>query len=686
MLEFDKIRSLVAGYCNGSMAREQAERLQFFDDYDTIARELERVAEFVTLFRSADMLPASLGQVVRGELNMLRIQGSMLSEVQVWALHELAVSVDAVKRFFKSKPAVYPVLEAMAQPVVYDKNIVLLIEKVIDTDKQVKSSASEELGRIRDSLQRSRNELNRAFARALNKLQKDDMLADIDQSIRNGRRVVAVFAEHKRQVRGMVHGYSDTGKTTFIEPEETIELNNLVVDLEQQERVEVLRILKELTAKLHPFYDTLMDYQRLIAAFDLLYAKCKLAIDLDASKPKLNKQAGFKLIKAYHPLLLLHHRKQKKDVVPLDLELNHKNRILIISGPNAGGKTVTLKLAGLLQLMVQAGLLVPASPESEFGIFSQLMVSIGDTQSIEYELSTYSAHLSMMKHFTLHADKRTLFLIDEFGTGSDPLMGGAFAEAILERLAENGAIGVVTTHYLNLKTMAERVGGLVNGAMEFDETNLMPLYKLQIGKPGSSYTFAIAERIGIPKAIVQRARELTPKQQYQLENTLRQLQGQQQDIQRRLKELSANEQTVAESKAKLEQLNAQKEELIEKEVNRKTREQLNKVKETEQRLRQLIGEWNRADDKSKVSHRINEITMKNTTQRKKTIKAKEGEVLVEDISGLVVGDTVKIKHLNRYGTVTEISKKQIKALVNGLPMMFEPTQVVKVISKAGNEL
>jgi len=336
-------------------------------------------------------------------------------------------------------------------------------------------------------------------------------------------------------------------------------------------------------------------------------------------------------------------------------------------------------------LMVQAGLLVPASPESEFGIFSQLMVSIGDTQSIEYELSTYSAHLSMMKHFTLHADKRTLFLIDEFGTGSDPLMGGAFAEAILERLAENGAIGVVTTHYLNLKTMAERVGGLVNGAMEFDETNLMPLYKLQIGKPGSSYTFAIAERIGIPKAIVQRARELTPKQQYQLENTLRQLQSQQQDIQRRLKELAANEQTVAESKAKLEKLNAQKEELIEKEVNRKTREQLNKVKETEQRLRQLIMEWNRAEDKSKVSHRINEITMKNTTQRKKTIKAKEGEVLVEDISGLVVGDTVKIKHLNRYGTVTEISKKQIKALVNGLPMMFDPTQVVRVIKEANGD-
>ncbi|MEI7802252.1 MAG: DNA mismatch repair protein MutS, partial [Bacteroidota bacterium] len=535
LLDFDKIRLLLSDYCNGSPAMELAKNLAADNDYDAVKKMLLQASEFTSMLRESSVIPIKYSINLFSELNLLRIDGALLHEEQFYNIRELAMNIEAAFHFFKLHPDVYPALQEIISQTKYEKNIVEFIEAIIDTDKTVRSNASRELLQIRIDLSKKRIELNRQFERAISRLAKDGMLVDTEQSIRNGRRVVAVFSEHKRQVKGFLHGLSDTGKTSFIEPEETVELNNRLYELEQEERREIVKILRELTARLKPFQSLLMHYQNIIVNYDLLYAKAKLAVDMNGAMPIVSKQSIIHLVKAKHPLLLLHNKKLNKETIPLSLQLNHEKRILIISGPNAGGKTICLKLVGLLQIMMQAGLLIPVAPESEMGIFNTVMISIGDTQSIEYELSTYSAHLKIMKHFCLYADKHTLFLIDELGSGSDPTLGGAFAEAILETLATSKAIGIVTTHYMNLKTLANRYTGIINGAMEFDEKNLLPLYQLQVGKPGSSYTFAIAERIGIPRKVSDRARELVKQDHFKVENLLRDLQKEKQLLQEKEK-------------------------------------------------------------------------------------------------------------------------------------------------------
>jgi DNA mismatch repair protein MutS2 len=370
------------------------------------------------------------------------------------------------------------------------------------------------------NLYRKRNELRRLFDKIVGKLNKQGYLAEIEESFMNGRRVVAVFAEQKRTVKGILHGESDSRRTSFIEPEETIDLNNQLYELENAEKKEVYRILKELTARLSVYAPLLGTYHAILGEYDFIRGKALLGIDIKAEYPVVIDKAHIHLVKACHPLLYLYNLRAGKKTIPVDLTLDNNNRILVISGPNAGGKTVTLKTIGLLQMMVQSGLLVPVHPSSEFGIFKQLMIHIGDTQSIEFELSTYSSHLLSMKHFMETANGKTLFFIDELGSGSDPNLGGAFAEVILEELSRKHALGIITTHYLNLKVMANKTPGIINGAMAFDENNLMPLYKLIVGKPGSSYTFAIAQRIGLDRKLIDRARQLVDEGHFELDKLL----------------------------------------------------------------------------------------------------------------------------------------------------------------------
>ena len=350
---------------------------------------------------------------------------------------------------------------------------------------------------------------------------------------------MAVLAEQKRTVKGILHGESDSRKTAFVEPEETIELNNQVYDLENEERKEVQRILRELTANVSHYSSLLKTYHRITGEFDFAGAKAKLAVDMHGEFPNVVDKAHIHLVDAYHPLLYLFNKRTGKPTIPVSLTLDDAKRILVISGPNAGGKTVTLKTIGLLQMMLQSGLLVPVHPSSVFGIFKQLMIHIGDTQSIEFELSTYSSHLLHMKHFIENGNGKTLFFIDELGSGSDPNLGGAFAEVILQELARKHAFGVVTTHYLNLKVMAGKTPGIINGAMAFDEKNLQPQYKLLIGKPGSSYTFSIAERIGLDKSLIKRARDLVDSDQFRLDKLLNRTEQDLRDLEKKEKALDA---------------------------------------------------------------------------------------------------------------------------------------------------
>ena len=469
-LEYDKIKGLLKEQCDSEYGKSRAEDLRIHTKKEFIDHELKQTDEFKQLIESSQYFPNDYILNLTKELKLLGIQGAVLTGDQFLEIRKLPESIQKIFRWFdKDRKVVYPALFKVVENTYFEKIILELIDDVIDETGKVKDNASDDLLRIRQQLSRKRNELRRVFDRIVQKLSKSGLVTDTNEAFLNGRRVVALYAEHKRQVKGILHGESDTRKTSFVEPEETIELNNEVFGLEHEESREVYRILRELTSKLSSYSELLTTYHNILGEYDFIRGKGKLAITLNAHHPLITDKAHVHLINAYHPLLFLYNKKADKPVYPVDLTLSEKTRILLISGPNAGGKTVTLKTVGLLQLMMQSGLLVPVHPDSEMGIYKQLFIHIGDTQSIEFDLSTYSSHLLHMKYFIENANGKTLFFIDELGSGTDPNLGGAFAEIILNELNFKHAFGIVTTHYLNLKIFANKTSGIINGSMMFDE-------------------------------------------------------------------------------------------------------------------------------------------------------------------------------------------------------------------------
>lgn len=538
-LEFDKIKDLLYQKCRFEYAKFKVTDLRIHTRKEFIDEALKQSYEFKQLLQNNIYFPNDHVLNLAKELRLLSIEEAVLSGEELISIRKLATSLQSIFRWFDAERMIaYKSLAIIIADTYYEKSILHLIDAVVDESGTVKDNASEDLLSIRQNLYRKRYELRRLFDRVISKLNKQGYLAEIEESFMNGRRVVAVFAEQKRTVKGILHGESDSRRTAFIEPEETIELNNQLTELENSERKEVYRILKELTKQLSAYAALLSMYHTVVGEYDFIRAKAALAIDMGGEYPLITDKANVHLIQAYHPLLFLYNKKSGKPTIPVDLTLDEKNRILVISGPNAGGKTVTLKATGLLQIMVQTGLLVPVHPSSEFGIFKQIMIHIGDTQSIEFELSTYSSHLLSMKHFMENANGKTLFFIDELGSGSDPNLGGAFAEVILEELGKKHAFGIVTTHYLNLKVMANKTPGIINGAMAFDENKLLPLYKLMVGKPGSSYTFSIAERIGLEKRLIQKARALVDEEHFRLDKLLNRTEQDLQQVQEKEKILN----------------------------------------------------------------------------------------------------------------------------------------------------
>jgi DNA mismatch repair protein MutS2 len=575
----------------------------------------------------------------------------------------------------------------------FEKSIPEEIDRIIGDDGRVVDTASVDLARIRMALYRKRNEQRRTFDRMLSKLQKSGYIADIEESFLNGRRVLAIYAEHKRIVKGILHGESDTRRTSFIEPEETIEVNNEIFSLENDERDEEYKILRDLTARLSYQSPLLKQYMEVLGEYDFIRAKAKLAQTMDAHIPHVEDSSGIKLIKAYHPLLLIYNKKSGKQVIPLDLTLDEKNRILLISGPNAGGKTVCLKTTGLLQMMVQAGLLVPVHPDSVFGIFKQLMIHIGDTQSIEFELSTYSAHLKNMKHFMEDANGRTMFFIDELGSGSDPNLGGAFAEVFLEQLLKRHAYGIVTTHYLNLKVMASKTSGIINGAMAFDEKSLLPMYKLNLGKPGSSYTFAIAERIGLSQELINRAKELVDENHFTLdkllnrtEQDLRKIEGKEKDLQKMIKEnevlrKSLNQQLEREK-------HSQQVELL-KHQNLVSQEKMVYLKDMERKLKQIVFDWRRSESDQDKKQLMKNLQALLFNQKEKQVTEKKKKKLdsryMETGKPPVPGDLVLMSQNNKVGVLASLKGKKAVVNLGTMPLQVNFDDLVAVIEKQVEE-
>lgn len=515
-IDFQVIRDGLKGCCVSTLGKERVDAMQWLTHYPTLTKLLAYVREMMTLL-SDPTLAFPNGDIydLREALSRIRIEGLFMDEAELFSLRKMLDYSAQLERFFATLDKVkYPLLSSNLIDI-SPYSLITLIDKIIDRYGKMRDNASPELARIRKEISASQGSVSRALNAILRQAQAEGILdKDATPTMREGRLVLPVPPAYKRKIGGIVHDESATGKTVFIEPQQVVEANNRIRELEGEERRERIHILLEVTDQLRPEVPNILAIETYLGDVDFLRAKALFAIDMHAIVPELSKRPMIDWREAYHPVLLLNFRRQGKTVVPLTIRLANgespiaNNRILVISGPNAGGKSVCLKTVAMLQYMLQCGLPVPMSEASKMGLFKHLLIDIGDEQSIEDDLSTYSSHLRNMKHFVRYADAHTLLLIDEFGTGTEPMIGGAIAEAVLSQLNEQGAFGVVTTHYGNLKHLAERTDGIVNGAMLYDRGQLKPLFQLSIGQAGSSFAVEIARQIGLPETIIQRATEI----------------------------------------------------------------------------------------------------------------------------------------------------------------------------------
>lgn len=534
-LEFDKVLQLLERECLGELGKERVLHLPIETDKRNIIRKLKQVSEYKLMLQENDRFPVRAYESISNELRMLEVEGYVLPEEGLQRINVILRQIHEIFAFFfLEKQKIYPTLYRIVRGYTFDKELMLAIEKVIDEEGNIRPDASPALMKISRMIGSKERELDKVFRGIIADYRKRGYLTDNVESFRNGRRVLSVPAEHKRKVRGIIHDESTTGKTAFIEPERVIDINNDIFDLYTERKKEIYRILKDLSDTLRPYIEQIRDYVGLIVAFDVIQTKARLAYNLNAEMPKIADSPTIGIDMGYHPLLLLKHKQEGAETVPFDLRFLGKNRILMLSGPNAGGKSVTMKAVGLLQLMVQAGMLVPVDETSEFGIFNSFFADIGDQQSLEDDLSTYSSRLRNMRVFLEKSDDKTLVLIDEFGSGTDPKIGGAIAEAILNELHNKGVYGVITTHYSNLKIYAFKTKGIVNGSMLFDKDNLSPTYQLKVGRPGSSYAFEIAQKSGLNGKILKYAKHRTGKNEKAVDQLLVDLQREKQELEEKL--------------------------------------------------------------------------------------------------------------------------------------------------------
>jgi len=503
---FDKVRRLITEKCLSQLGEEKVNAMHFSSDEAVVTRRLAQTAEFVNVLTGDREFPSRYFLDVREPLSRIRPEGTFLDEKELFDLKCSLQTVSDIVRFFignEEAGAKYPALTELTGHIPIFPQLIREIDAILDKYGQIKDQASPELMYIRKELNATMSSLSRHLQTILRTAQSEGIVdKDVAPTMRDGRLMIPVAPAFKRRIRGIVHDESASGKTVFIEPEAVIEANNHIRELENRERREIIRILTVFTDRIRPLVPEILQSYDCLAEIDFIRAKALFALQIHAILPRIENRPVMDWAKAVHPLLYLSHCKQNKHVEPLDISLDNKRRILIISGPNAGGKSVCLKTVGLLQYMLQCGLMIPLHERSTAGLFERIFIDIGDEQSIENDLSTYSSHLTHMKFFMKNAHPRTLLLVDEFGSGTEPVIGGAIAEAILDRFNRSGCFGVVTTHYRNLKQFAENTEGLVNGAMLYDRHLMQPLFRLSIGHPGSSFAIEIARKIGLPDDVI----------------------------------------------------------------------------------------------------------------------------------------------------------------------------------------
>lgn len=511
---FDSVRRMVASKCSSPLGESLVKDMTFSTDFDTVRRELTRVDEFCHILNGDDNFPSGTIRDITERLKAIRPAGTYLTAEELVGLGTTMSTMAAIASFFQAKrneegASPYPALDEIAFKLQGYPVLARSIDRVVDRWGNIKDNASPELADIRHRLGQMNGVINSVMRRVIANAVKDGYLdSDTTASVRDGRLVIPVAPMNKRRIQGIVHDESASGKTVFIEPAEVVEANNRLRELKMDEHREEIRVLINIASELRPYLDELLDSYSLLALFDFIRAKAEWAIEIGATMPHLYDKPELEWYHACHPVLRESLLKQQKDIVPLDITLTTEKRILVVSGPNAGGKSVTLKTVGIVQYMLQCGLLPPLYENSHMGIFESIFIDIGDDQSIEDDLSTYSSHLRNMRFFLTRGNQRTLILIDEFGAGTEPQIGGAIAQALLADFNEKGMWGVVTTHFQNLKKFAEETPGLVNGSMLYDRREMRPLFALAIGHPGSSFAIEIARKTGLPESIIQAASEI----------------------------------------------------------------------------------------------------------------------------------------------------------------------------------
>jgi len=684
---FDQIKSLVSERCISSLGRAFVDKIRMNTKAEVIQLMIEQVEEFRQILMFDSHFPAQDYYDMSNELSNIRIEGSFIDTEALARLRSFLRTISEIVHYIRKRDAEkYPHLTNMVDNLYFDETLMVLLDKVIDDKGNIRDNASPELHHIRKEMVRISIEATKKIRQLLRQAKQSSLIADdAEITIRNGRLVIPVPAANKRKIKGFIHDESATGQTVFIEPEAVFDDNNEIRDLQNAERREIIRILIEVSDALRPAVDDIESAQMFLGLIDFLRAKAKLAIDIQGVKPIINNYPMIEWKKAVHPLLYLNFKPLKKVVVPQDIELTAKKRILIISGPNAGGKSVALKTVGLLQYMFQCGFLVPVNEISEFGVFRHIFLDMGDEQSIENDLSTYSSHLENMKVMAASADKQSLFLIDEFGTGTEPTLGGAMAEAVLEKLISNQSFGVVTTHFGNLKLVAENHQEVLNAAMLFDVEAMKPLYILKIGKPGSSFTFEIAKKIGFPEEILEHARKLTGYDRIDYEQRLQQLETELHFMHEQKKQLNLADETLAELINRYEKSNKEIEQIRRQAIHDARNEAKEIISKANKLIENTIFEIREAqankekvkEIRQKVKTFVEEITEEEKPKQKNREHKQTAKTEINN-EALKAGDCVMLLGLEAKADVIEVKGNDITVSLNGVIFRTELRKVEKI--------
>ena len=666
-LEFDLIRLMLHDYCIGPSARLRMIELEPLSDFELLKAELMRSEEFTHIRRDGISFPALDFEEMEEEIQLLEIRDSVLNEDGFFRIYKANVLVNDIIKSFTGLEAVFTSLYALLGDVYESDEIIKAIQTVFDGKWKVKDDASPALRSIRDGIINVRRTISKNFSRVMKEYAGKGILGDTGEAFLNERKVLAVFSTHKRKIPGIVVSSSKTGALSYVEPEVNIQLNFELEALLDDERTEIRRIFKQLTADIRHQLTLIKSFQKCLTEFDFIQSKTKLALDLDAILPEIADAQVIDLKDAYHPLLLLNNKRNRKKTFPQSLLMDKDHRMLVITGPNAGGKSITLKTVGLLQVMLQSGLLVPVAETSRMSFFTAVLTDIGDNQSIENQLSTYSYRLKRMKHFLDVTNQRSLVLLDEFGTGSDPDLGGALAEVFFEELYARKTFGVITTHYGNIKLKADQLKHAMNGCMLFNTVTLEPTYQLSIGQPGSSFTFEVAQINGIPKSMIESAKKRLSKQKVHMDEMLASLQ----EEKTRFESLSNNARSAGELASKaiveFEKKSEKMEERIQKQ--QETIERNNKFLNHGKRLMQFIETYHLQSKNKELLDEVKKyLAMEKTKiedeRKQKSIVKKikkqneEGDKKQKRKEAIIVGSLVRLLNSKQTGTVMDIEKSQ----------------------------